>query len=124
MTNNFAIAKILCRAPRFSSDYSCAIYEMCMRAQQGQNTFYAADLPGIAGTPSASALMRQMHAMGLIRKTGNKRAVLVGLDRWVYNEEERHYEQVIYKVISVESAEWEITFDPLNALMLMDMLEL
>lgn len=119
MNHNFALASILCSKHPYSAACCAeAIRELCMRDHHGYKGFYASELPGLSDRSRASVLMRQLHMAGLIRKTGNTRPVLVELE--CYNGWNRE----VYKVITVQSAEWLINFDAIKALALLDALDL
>lgn len=123
MNHNFALASILCSKNPYSATCCAeAVREMCMRDHHGYKGFYASDLPGLSDSSRASALMRQLHMAGLIRKTGNTRPVLVELERYVFSSE--GWGREVYKVITVQSAEWLINFDAVKALALLDALDL
>lgn len=123
MNTNFAMASILCSKSSFSAtNCAGAIREICNREHHGYEGFYAADLPGLADAGRASALMRQLHAAGLIEKTGNTRPMLLNLERYAYGP--TGWKMEVYKVITVNVAEWRPLFDVAKALALLDALDL
>lgn len=123
MNTNFAMASILCSKSSFSAtNCAGAIREICNREHYGYEGFYAADLPGLADAGRASALMRQLHAAGLIEKTGNTRPMLLNLERYAYGP--TGWKMEVYKVITVNVAEWRPCFDAVKALALLDALDL
>jgi hypothetical protein len=66
--------------------------------------------------------MRQLHAAGLIEKTGNTRPVLINLERYACGP--MGWEMEVYKVITVNAAEWRPRFDAVKVLALLDALDL
>jgi len=123
MNTNFAIASVLCsKHPYSAACCANAIREMCTRDHHGHKGFYASDLPGMADSARASALMRQLHTAGLIRKTGHTRPMLVELERYTFGPD--GWGREVYKVITVNAAEWLINFDAVKALALLDALDL
>lgn len=123
MNTNFALASILCsKSPFSATNCADAIREICNREHYGEEGFYATDLPGMSDNARASALMRQLHAAGLIEKTGNTRPMILNLERYVYGP--TGWKMEVYKVITVNAAEWRPRFDAIKALALLDALDL
>lgn len=123
MNTNFALASILCsKNPYAATNCAGAIREICNREHHGYEGFYATDLPGMSDSGRASALMRQLHAAGLIRKTGNTRPMILNLERYAYGP--TGWKMEVYKVITVNAAEWRPCFDTVKALALLDALDL
>ena len=123
MNTNFALASILCSKNSHAA-VCCAdaVREICNREHHGYEGFFASDLPGMSDGGRASALMRQLHAAGLIEKTGNTRPMIVSLERYSYGANGWAVEP--YKVITVTAAEWRPLFDVAKVLALLDALDL
>ncbi len=123
MNTNFALASILCSKNSHTA-VCCAdaVREICNREHHGYEGFFASDLPGMSDGNRASALMRQLHAAGLIEKTGNTRPVIVSLERYSYGANGWAVEP--YRVITVTAAEWRPLFDVAKVLALLDALDL